>query len=253
MRMRRLKQPGPGSILMSRRSGASASSHGCAWAGHMRRSRAKRASASSASARSSPMPSSGTESTANGTMRCLSAAQGGARRDASCDRWQALEKAQNGNWQLLEKVGMDLGLAHSRLGLAPLPLGFGATPAWDSRRARLGSPAAAARKDRSLSSARRRATGGGRGPQNRPNDPASTSAGAPKDMNSDWRRGLDCAGLDIPAEPRSRSRPQPPERSSSHASNAMRQRFLREEISYCRTGRERLCFVRDLFRQDRDS
>jgi hypothetical protein len=50
--------------------------------------------------------------------------------DASCESAQALEKAQNGNGQLLEKVGMDLGLA-------PLPLGFGATPAWGSRRAGL--------------------------------------------------------------------------------------------------------------------
>ena len=36
------------------------------------------------------------------------------------DSGQALEKAQNGNGQLLEKVGMDLGLA-------PRPLGVGAT------------------------------------------------------------------------------------------------------------------------------
>jgi hypothetical protein len=50
----------------------------------------------------------------------------GARANASCEIDQALEKAQNGNGQLLEKVGMDLGLA-------PCPLGFGATPVWDSR------------------------------------------------------------------------------------------------------------------------
>jgi hypothetical protein len=45
---------------------------------------------------------------------------------------QALEKAQNGNGQLLEEVGMDLNLA-------PLPLGCGATSVWGWRRARLGS------------------------------------------------------------------------------------------------------------------
>jgi hypothetical protein len=47
----------------------------------------------------------------------------GRRPGASCDSGQALEEARNGNGQLLEKVGMDLGLA-------PRPLGFGATPAW---------------------------------------------------------------------------------------------------------------------------
>jgi hypothetical protein len=46
--------------------------------------------------------------------------------DASCDGGQALEKAQNGNGQLLEEVGMDLNLA-------PLPLGFGATSVWGWR------------------------------------------------------------------------------------------------------------------------
>jgi hypothetical protein len=44
---------------------------------------------------------------------------------------QALEKAQNGNGQLLGEVGMDLNLA-------PLPLGCGATSVWGWRRARLG-------------------------------------------------------------------------------------------------------------------
>jgi hypothetical protein len=52
--------------------------------------------------------------------------------DASCDSGQALEKAQNGKGQLLEKVGMDLGLA-------PRRLGFGAMPVWVWRRAGLGS------------------------------------------------------------------------------------------------------------------
>jgi hypothetical protein len=52
--------------------------------------------------------------------------------DASCDGGQALEKAQNGNGELLEEVGMDLNLA-------PLPLGFGATSVWGWRGARLGS------------------------------------------------------------------------------------------------------------------
>jgi hypothetical protein len=50
---------------------------------------------------------------------------------ASCDSGQALEKAQNGKGQLLEKVGMDLGLA-------PRRLGFGATPVWGWRRPGLG-------------------------------------------------------------------------------------------------------------------
>src|ERR1700735_297051 len=59
---------------------------------------------------------------------------GAPRANAGCllRSGQALEKAQYGNGQLLEKVGMDLGLA-------PLPLGFGATPAWGWRRAGLGS------------------------------------------------------------------------------------------------------------------
>ena len=56
----------------------------------------------------------------------------GRRPDASCESGQALEKAQNGNGQLLEKVGMDLGLA-------PRPLGFGATSVWGWRCAGLGS------------------------------------------------------------------------------------------------------------------
>ena len=50
-----------------------------------------------------------------------------------CESGQAFEKAQNGNGQLLEKVGMDLGLA-------PRPLGFGATSVWElGRRAGWGS------------------------------------------------------------------------------------------------------------------
>jgi hypothetical protein len=59
---------------------------------------------------------------------------GNARQgaNASCESCQVLEKAQNGNGQLLEKVGMDLGLA-------PLPLGFGATSAWVWRHVGLGS------------------------------------------------------------------------------------------------------------------
>jgi hypothetical protein len=44
---------------------------------------------------------------------------------------RSAEEAQNGNGRLLEKVGMDLGLA-------PLPLGFGATQVWGWRRARFG-------------------------------------------------------------------------------------------------------------------
>jgi hypothetical protein len=47
----------------------------------------------------------------------------GRRPGASSQSGQALEKAQNGNGRLLEKVGMDLGLA-------PRPLGVGATSAW---------------------------------------------------------------------------------------------------------------------------
>jgi hypothetical protein len=49
-----------------------------------------------------------------------------------CESGQALEKAQNGNGQLLEKVGMDLGLATRWLG-------FGATSVWAWRRVRSGS------------------------------------------------------------------------------------------------------------------
>jgi hypothetical protein len=67
---------------------------------------------------------------------------------------QALENAQNGNGQLLEIVGMDLGLA-------PRPLGFGATSAWVWRRAGLGSmgpygPANAAGRARRLTGRRPR-------------------------------------------------------------------------------------------------
>jgi len=40
----------------------------------------------------------------------------GRMPDASCKSGQALEKAQNGNEQLLEKVGMDLGLAPRAFG-----------------------------------------------------------------------------------------------------------------------------------------
>ena len=51
--------------------------------------------------------------------------------DAPRESGQALEKAQNGNGQLLEKVGMDLGLA-------PRPLGFGAISVWGWRYVGLG-------------------------------------------------------------------------------------------------------------------
>jgi hypothetical protein len=47
----------------------------------------------------------------------------GRMPDTSCESGQALEKAQNGNGRLLEKVGMDLGLA-------PCRLGVGATSVW---------------------------------------------------------------------------------------------------------------------------
>src|SRR5271168_2839256 len=56
----------------------------------------------------------------------------GRMPNASCESGQALEKAQNGNGRLLEKVGIDLGLAPRRLGV-------GATSAWGWRRAVLGS------------------------------------------------------------------------------------------------------------------
>ena len=62
----------------------------------------------------------------------------GRMPDASCESGQALEKAQNGNGQLLEKVGMDLGLA-------PRPLGFGAASVSGWRRAGLGSTVNATR------------------------------------------------------------------------------------------------------------
>jgi hypothetical protein len=68
---------------------------------------------------------------ANATANAMSARRRGLVRQAwrgpngGCllQDGQAIEKAQNGNGQLLEKVGMDLGLA-------PLPLGFGATSVW---------------------------------------------------------------------------------------------------------------------------
>jgi hypothetical protein len=56
----------------------------------------------------------------------------GRMPNASCESGQAFEKAQNGNGQLLEKVGMDLGLA-------PRRLGFGAMSVWGWRRAGLES------------------------------------------------------------------------------------------------------------------
>jgi hypothetical protein len=56
----------------------------------------------------------------------------GRMPNASCESRQALKKAQNGNGQLLSKVGMDLGLA-------PRRLGFGAARVWGWRRAGLGS------------------------------------------------------------------------------------------------------------------
>jgi hypothetical protein len=49
---------------------------------------------------------------------------------------QALEKAQNGDGWLFEKVGMDLGLA-------PCRLGVGATSAWGWRHLGLAEPAQA--------------------------------------------------------------------------------------------------------------
>jgi hypothetical protein len=55
----------------------------------------------------------------------------GRTPDASCESGQAFEKAQNGNGRLLEKVGVDLGLA-------PRPLGFGAASVWGWRHVRLG-------------------------------------------------------------------------------------------------------------------
>src|ERR1700677_4542208 len=58
----------------------------------------------------------------------------GPTPNVSCGNGQALEKAQNGNGWLLEKVGMDLGLA-------PRWLGVGATSAWVWRREGLAEPA----------------------------------------------------------------------------------------------------------------
>jgi hypothetical protein len=55
----------------------------------------------------------------------------GPTPDAACESGQALEKAENDNGWLLEKVGIDLGLA-------PHPFGVGATSAWGWRRAGLG-------------------------------------------------------------------------------------------------------------------
>ena len=75
----------------------------------------------------------------------------GSTPGASCESGQALEKAQNGNGQLLEKVGMDLGLAPRPLGFGATSAGVGATSAWGCRRrkirpasARAGKPVAAA-------------------------------------------------------------------------------------------------------------
>ena len=53
-------------------------------------------------------------------------AGGGKGANASPESGQALQKAQNGNAEVLSKVGMDLGLA-------PRRLGFGATSVWDRR------------------------------------------------------------------------------------------------------------------------
>jgi hypothetical protein len=60
----------------------------------------------------------------------------GANSRLPCGRGRANEKGQNGNGRLLEKVGMDLGLA-------PLPLGFGATSIWGRRSVGLGGAAKA--------------------------------------------------------------------------------------------------------------
>jgi hypothetical protein len=66
-----------------------------------------------------------------GLARGASGGGKGRMPNASCEGGQALEKAQNGNGQLLEKVGMDLGLA-------PRPLGFGAMSVWGWRHVGLG-------------------------------------------------------------------------------------------------------------------
>ena len=177
-------------------------------------------------------------------------ARGGARR-MPLRSLASPEKARNGNWRYLKKLAWiwvwrtpAWVWRHSRLG-------FDRHHAW-ARRARLGRRQPPRGKTVRQAQPLRRPIGGRRGPQIRPDDPASTSAGAPKDMNSDWRRGLDCAGLDIPAEPGPAPGLRPgPDLVARLERNGLE--FLREEISYCRTGRERLCFVRDLFRQDRDS
>ena len=54
--------------------------------------------------------------------------EGAARANASCESGQALEKAQNGNARLLEKVGKGLGRAPRGLGLAPRGLGWAPRP-----------------------------------------------------------------------------------------------------------------------------
>jgi hypothetical protein len=64
---------------------------------------------------------------------------GAARANASCESRQALEKAQNGNGEVLSKVGMDLGLAPRRLGI-------GATSVWGWRRRRCAASLAAGEK-----------------------------------------------------------------------------------------------------------
>jgi hypothetical protein len=54
--------------------------------------------------------------------------------DASCETGQALEKAQNGSGQLLEKrLAWIWVRRHEGLGSAPRRLGVGAMSAWDRR------------------------------------------------------------------------------------------------------------------------
>src|SRR5579863_2801847 len=72
-----------------------------------------------------------------------------ASRGDSCGDRQAFEKAQNGNGQLLEIVGMDSGLA-------PHPLGFGATSAWVWRHTGLARAAVSTLRCVSATAARRR-------------------------------------------------------------------------------------------------
>jgi hypothetical protein len=86
--------------------------------------------------------------------------EGAARANASCESGQALEKAQNGNARLLEKVGKGLGRAPRRLGFGATRAGMGATSAWiaprrvrEAPRSVLGkAPAASGQFSRAVSS-----------------------------------------------------------------------------------------------------